>query len=114
MFINEALPMATLLEKTGNKRTEFGKRIIRAINVENRTTGPDLFEDPTNEAVQRLSRQERLVMGLLARGLTNKEIADELGVSAETVKKHNYNIFRKLKVNRRMAAVEKARQLKIC
>lgn len=114
MFINEGLPMAALLEKTGNKRTELGKRIIRAINVENRTTGPDLFEDPANEAVQRLSRQERLVMGLLARGLTNKEIADELGVSAETVKKHNYNIFRKLKVNRRMAAVEKVRQLKIC
>ena len=114
LFINEGLPMAALLEKTSQKRTDFGKRILKGIHAENRTPVPDLLENPGNEAVERLSRQERLVMGLLARGLTNKEIADALGVSAETIKKHNYNIFRKLKVNRRMAAVEKVRQLKLC
>jgi len=35
-----------------------------------------------------LSERERGVLALLVKGLTNREIAEELGVSTETVKKH--------------------------
>jgi two-component system nitrate/nitrite response regulator NarL len=43
-----------------------------------------------------LSPREREVALLVARGLTNKEVALELGMSDGTVKVHVVNIFRKL------------------
>lgn len=52
-----------------------------------------------------LSRQERLIMPLLAEGKTNKEIAAQLHLSDKTVKNYLANIFDKLNVNRRTAAV---------
>jgi len=43
-----------------------------------------------------LSPREREVGVLVARGLTNKEVARELGLSEGTVKMHVHNIFQKL------------------
>jgi DNA-binding NarL/FixJ family response regulator len=43
-----------------------------------------------------LSLQEQSITELMTQGLTNKEIAKQLGVSPETVKKHLKNIFQKL------------------
>jgi len=48
-----------------------------------------------------LTNRETEVVAILAQGLTNKEIAKALNVSAETVKKHLQNIFAKLGVHRR-------------
>lgn len=53
----------------------------------------------------RLSPQERLIMPLLAEGKTNKEIAAQLRLSDKTVKNYLANIFDKLQVTRRSAAV---------
>jgi RNA polymerase sigma factor (sigma-70 family) len=56
--------------------------------------------------VDSLSEREREIVQLLIRGWTNKEIADALRVSPETVKMTLKNIFRKLGVeNRTQAAV---------
>lgn len=43
-----------------------------------------------------LSRRESEVMGLIARGMTNREIATRLIIGAETVKSHAVSIYRKL------------------
>jgi LuxR family maltose regulon positive regulatory protein len=51
------------------------------------------------------------VLELLARGLTNRQLADALDVSPDTVKYHLKNIFAKLQVVDRRAAVQSARQL---
>lgn len=51
-----------------------------------------------------LSAREVEVLGLVAEGCTNKEIGDELGVSAKTVSRHLSNIFTKLGVSSRAAA----------
>jgi two-component system nitrate/nitrite response regulator NarL len=48
-----------------------------------------------------LSPREREVGLLVVRGLTNKEAANQLGVSAGTVKVHVHNILRKLGANSR-------------
>lgn len=48
-----------------------------------------------------LTRREKEVAALAARGLSNREIADELCISETTVKKHMSNIFEKLNIDSR-------------
>src|SRR5262249_1010638 len=58
-----------------------------------------------------LSRRELQIAHLIDRGLTNKEIAPELGIEAATVKNHVHNICRKLNVHRRGEAVARLRAM---
>lgn len=60
-----------------------------------------------------LSKRELEVLGLMAQGHSNEEIAGKLFVSLSTVKTHNQNLFVKLDVKRRTQAVEKARRLNL-
>jgi DNA-binding NarL/FixJ family response regulator len=55
-----------------------------------------------------LTDRERQVLTLLTRGVTNKDIADTLMISTNTVKRHLKAIFEKLDVHTRAAAVAKA------
>jgi LuxR family maltose regulon positive regulatory protein len=55
-----------------------------------------------------LSNRELDIINLLAQRLSNQEIADELFISKSTVKRHIVNIYKKLEVNKRQEAVEKA------
>lgn len=55
-----------------------------------------------------LTARERQVLSLVAGGSTNREIAEELGLSPKTVNRHVENILGKLRVSSRAAAVAKA------
>ncbi|WP_248964236.1 response regulator [Sphaerisporangium perillae] len=55
-----------------------------------------------------LSRREVEVLGLIARGATNREVAAKLFITEATVKTHVLHIFAKLEVNDRAAAVAAA------
>ena len=55
-----------------------------------------------------LSLRERQVLELMAEGMRNKEIAAALGISADTTGMHLKNLFTKLDVHDRTAAVAKA------
>ncbi|WOD13846.1 LuxR C-terminal-related transcriptional regulator [Paraburkholderia kirstenboschensis] len=58
-----------------------------------------------------LSARERNIVGLIAQGQSNKEIARALGIGPETVKSHMKSIFVKLNVERRAQAVARAQAL---
>jgi DNA-binding CsgD family transcriptional regulator len=58
-----------------------------------------------------ISEREYEVLGLLAAGRSNKEIAQRLAVSPNTVKTHLARLFEKLEAARRTEAVQKARDL---
>jgi len=57
------------------------------------------------DPVASLSPQERRVLSLIAAGMTNKEVGNELGLTEKTVKNYLANIFGKLNVTRRSQAV---------
>ena len=56
-----------------------------------------------------LTRREREIARLIDRGLSNKDIARQLGIEATTVKNHVHNILDKLKVRRRGEAAARIR-----
>ncbi|CAB3802379.1 LuxR C-terminal-related transcriptional regulator [Pararobbsia alpina] len=58
-----------------------------------------------------LSAREREIVGLIARGQSNKELARALGIGPETVKSHLKSIFVKLNVEKRAQAVARAQAL---
>ena len=62
-------------------------------------------------AVVRLTVRESAVLRLLARGCTYVRVADELGVSLNTVASHVKNLYRKLGVRSARAAVWRALEL---
>jgi DNA-binding NarL/FixJ family response regulator len=61
-------------------------------------------ESPNSSNSNGLTPREWKVLGLLASGTRNKEIANRLSVSENTVKTHLYTIYRKINVDCRLAA----------
>jgi len=58
-----------------------------------------------------ITPREQEVLALLAAGKSNKEIAQKLGVSPNTIKTQVASLYQKLEVQRRTQAVQKAREL---
>jgi LuxR family maltose regulon positive regulatory protein len=63
--------------------------------------------------VEPLSPREMEVLALVAEGLSNREIAQQLVVTVGAVKKHINNIFGKLQAHSRTQAVARARELNL-
>jgi len=76
------------------------------------TLAAPLFEEGENEGS--LSFRESQVLGLIASGRSNQQIADTLFISLHTVKTHVRRIHAKLGVERRTHAVARARTLGLC
>ena len=60
-----------------------------------------------------ITPREHEILGLIAEGLSNREIGERLFVSENTVKTHSSRLFDKLGVNRRVQAVLKGRELRL-
>jgi ATP/maltotriose-dependent transcriptional regulator MalT len=60
---------------------------------------------------QLLTPREREILGLMAAGMTNPQIAAQLVIGAGTVKTHTLNIYRKLEVANRTQAIVRAQEL---
>ncbi len=61
----------------------------------------DLQSDP----IHQLSRKERAMLEALSKGLTNRELSKELGITVNTVKFHLSNLYEKLSVKNRAQAI---------
>ena len=68
-----------------------------------------ILREEVRSALDELTERERNVMGLVARGLPNKLIADELAISVRTVEVHRARVFDKMNVR---SAVELANVLR--
>jgi DNA-binding NarL/FixJ family response regulator len=61
-----------------------------------------------NKNIEILTGREKEILDLLSKGFIYKEIAKDLDISYETVKKHIQNIYEKLQVQNKVEALNKA------
>jgi LuxR family maltose regulon positive regulatory protein len=121
VFVDEGAPIAGLLAKlTAARRTDprlaagvpagYLRQLMDAINQESPI--PILRQRGAAAGlVEPLSARELEVLELLAAGRANQQIADELVLALDTVKKHVSHILDKLGASNRTEAVTHARDL---
>jgi LuxR family maltose regulon positive regulatory protein len=110
LFVDLGLPLARLLQEARSRRVmpDYVDNLLAAF-------GTDLSLLTSSEPAlpEPLTDREQEVLELLAAGLTNREIAEKLIISPETVKKHTRNIYRKLGASNRTQAVARANELNL-
>ena len=88
--------ISAFIEKQAFDRAAF-RRVIEETRLKNQSSSE----------LNTLTDREREVLDLLAQGLTNKEIAEKLFITTNTVKRHLKAVFEKLDVHTRSAATAK-------
>ncbi len=112
-FVDEGEPLRGLLAQAALQARPdrvlwaYIQRILAAFPA---TGKPAL---PAASLVEPLSERELEVLGLMAQGLSNPQIAARLYLSPNTLKAHTQNIFSKLDVHNRLQAVNRARDLEL-
>jgi DNA-binding NarL/FixJ family response regulator len=69
----------------------------------------DSESTPSSNEKLTLSRRQHELLLMMERGLSNRQIADELQISEHTVKVHLWRLFRRINVNSRTQAIHLAR-----
>ncbi len=69
----------------------------------------DDLEPMSLAPTEKLSRRQKQLLGMLDRGMSNRDIAEELQISEHTVKVHLWRLFRRLNVKSRSQASHLAR-----
>jgi LuxR family maltose regulon positive regulatory protein len=107
VFVHEGPPMATLLKAVAKQgiAPSYVRRLLAAVNKTDDGT-------PKSQGlIEPLSERELDVLRLLGTDLGGPDIARQLIVSLNTVRTHTKNIYAKLGVNNRRAAVRRAEEL---
>ena len=117
-FVDEGEPMLTLLraalsDARGTPPVAYVDTLLLAFAQERHRPAATRPAAEAWPLVEPLSPQEQRVLRLLASGLSNPEIAEELVISINTVKTHVKSIYGKLNVTSREEAGEAARQLNL-
>jgi LuxR family maltose regulon positive regulatory protein len=114
IFVDEGRPMAHLLHEAFSRgiAPDYVRCLLAALSsgepVQVSTT-TSLID--RSELVEPLSQRELEVLQLIAEGLTNREIAERLFLSLNTVKVHTRNIYGKLNVRSRTQAIARSQEL---
>jgi LuxR family maltose regulon positive regulatory protein len=110
-FLDEGITLRRLLEAARRGGSEANaRRILQAFQAEPSQENAPLAALPySGPWLEPLSPREREVLGLIAEGLSNQEIARRLVISRTTVKTHIANLLSKLQASNRTQAVSKAR-----
>jgi len=113
IFLDEGAPIAPLLYEATTRGIEYARHLLSALQgeIQRHATRKEPVSPPA--LVEPLSKREMDVLHLVAQGLTNQAIAQELFITLPTVKWHTSHIYAKLGVNTRTQAVAKARSLGI-
>ena len=91
-----------------------GQLLRRLVDdVQQRPAPPEREERPRDRLVQSLTARELEVLGFVARGYTNRQIANESVISVGTVKNHVEHIIAKLGVSDRTQAAVQAYEMRI-
>ena len=114
VFADEGAPMVRLLEagRDAGIAPDYVRELLAAFPAyESLETAVSPAQVDQSELVEPLSERELEALEKIATGLTNREIADRLYLSLNTVKVHTRNIYGKLGVHNRTQAVARARLL---
>jgi ATP/maltotriose-dependent transcriptional regulator MalT len=122
LTVDEASKMLEELARQGHLKSRIEEGVAAYSLGENRRQalpGDDLAASPAQPGANGtsarledpLSARELEVLGLLASGKTNSEVARDLFVSVGTIKSHSGNIYRKLGARNRAEALARAREL---
>ncbi|MCB9078607.1 MAG: hypothetical protein H6631_13490 [Anaerolineaceae bacterium] len=127
LFVDEGEPMSNLLRQAHAHgiAPDYVTKLLAAFDAEGAgrqsrlepvegeagEKSPLPPRSPTSLLIEPLSERELELLRLVADGLSNQEIAQELFLAVGTVKKHLNNIFGKLSVSSRTQAVAYAREL---
>jgi ATP/maltotriose-dependent transcriptional regulator MalT len=84
--------------------------VVREVRVE---APAGFIRDEAQVDALGITRRELEILELIAAGLSNREIAERVFVSENTVKTHSSRIFDKLGARRRTQAVQRGKELKL-
>ncbi len=112
LFIESGQSVLPLLRQAASRGifTVYVARLMAAFDLTAGSGSPDAdrLREPLVDA---LSEREDQVLRLIDEGLSNRQIAERLVVSLNTVKKHSSSIYSKLGAHSRTQAVARAREL---
>jgi len=117
-FVDEGTPMEALLYQLRKRERKHGPTpyldtLLAAFQQESKAKVSTGGPTKAHQLPEPLSERELQVLRLLARGASNLEIAQELVIAIDTVKRHVSSIFSKLGVHNRIQAVKQAKELEI-
>jgi LuxR family maltose regulon positive regulatory protein len=114
LFVDEGTPMLALLRLAHERRSVPGYvASLLAVCGEQPASELPRSASDAGVLVEPLTEREREVLRLLMEGASNREIAQRLVLSINTVKRHVYNICGKLGVQSRTQVLVKARDLNL-
>ena len=117
LFVETGLDVTGLLRRQkpeNEQRITYINKLLAACGVPAANLAvPATVPQEAPVLVEPLSERELEVLALIAAGLSNREIAQELVLSLPTIKWHTSNIYGKLGVHNRTTAVARARELQI-
>ena len=109
------IPLLTFAARDGSL-SATQRRFVEGVLNELRAAAPDAplpaaADLDRRAAAATISPREQELLQVLAEGLTNREIATRLVLEESTIRTHLRNIYRKLGVNSRLQAIQRAREI---